>query len=529
MEPLDALEYLSEDETKALLLAASSNARDNAIIQVFLCAGLRFTELPGLNIDSIDWENKILHVGGQRARDIPISSVLFDALSAWSRERLDNNSDALFVTLKGAPKRISSRGIDKLLRKYGLEAGIQKHVNAQLLRNTFGVRLLASETSIDNAAAILGLTDPKSINRYLKAAKDEKEGAIPSGELEKLDTRLPIVKNISKLLRRKHKTARVIAPPSAAGRDEITIGRADVLSEVKENLSKGLSTLLVGAPGIGKSHLLKVIEQELSVPTNSPLHQEGALPLTKGEQARSAEGVLFIDSPTPVKQFLHKLCDKYCPDWSQRLPSKSRASAKEIVELLCSVLKNESPSPSGRGARGEGPGVRVLIIDSLDSLKSSDAELLLPFFEYFTILAAACETPGRLKELWWKFRRVDLPPLDKEASKELIKHLTSGLTIADYELLETRIISISNGLPLAIVEMVGQVKNLPIVKKEDAREVYHEAGVRYRDWTAVIIVLWSIATSSRFINLGAQSFEGYILAVLGMAALVGGIRFLRTR
>lgn len=516
MKPLDALEYLSEDETKALLLAASSNARDNAIIQVFLCAGLRFTELPGLNIDSIDWENKILRVGGQRARDIPISSVLFDALSAWSRERLDNNSDALFVTLKGAPKRISSRGIDKLLRKYGLEAGIQKHVNAQLLRNTFGVRLLASETSIDNAAAILGLADPKSINRYLKAAKDEKEGAIPSGELEKLDTRLPIVKNISKLLRRKHKTARVIAPPSAAGRDEITIGRADVLSEVKENLSKGLSTLLVGAPGIGKSHLLKVIEQELSVPTNSPLPQEGALPLTKGEQARSAEGVLFIDSPTPVKQFLHKLCDKYCPDWSQRLPSKSRASAKEIVELLCSVLK-------GRDKKD------LLLIDNLDSLKSSDAELLLPFFEYFTILAAACETPGRLKELWWKFRRVDLPPLDKEASKELIKHLTSGLTIADYELLETRIISISNGLPLAIVEMVGQVKNLPIVKKEDAREVYHEAGIRYRDWTAVIIVLWSIATSSRFINLGAQSFEGYILAVLGMAALVGGIRFLRTR
>ncbi len=517
MEPLDALEYLSEDETKALLLAASSNARDNAIIQVFLCAGLRFTELPDLNIDSIDWENKILHVGGQRARDIPISSVLFDALSAWSRERLDNNSDALFVTLKGAPKRISSRGIDKLLRKYGLEAGIQQHVNAQLLRNTFGVRLLASETSIDNAAAILGLTDPKSIHRYLKAAKLEKEGDIASGELEKLDTRLPIVKSISKLLRPKHKTARIIAPPSApVGKEEITIGRADVLSEIRDNLSKGLSTLIIGAPGIGKTHLLKVTEQELSVPTNSPLPQEEAcLPARQGPGV-SAEGIIFIDSPTPIKQFLQKLCEKYCPDWSQRLPSKTRSSAKEIVELLTNTIKGKDKKD-------------ILIIDSLDSLKSSDVETILGLFDSFTILAAADETPTRLKELWWKFRRIDLPPLDKESSKELIKHLTSGLTIADYELLETRILSISNGLPLAIVEMVGQVKNLPVVKKEDAREVYHEAGVRYRDWTAVIIVLWSIATSSRFINLGVQSIEGYILAVLGMAALVGGIRFLRTR
>ena len=198
------------------------------------------------------------------------------------------------------------------------------------------------------------------------------------------------------------------------------------------------------------------------------------------------------------------------------MPSKSRSSAKEIVELLSNTLKERDKKD-------------LLLIDNLDSVKASDIEILLMLFDSFTILAATEETPSRLKELWWKFRRIDLLPLDREASKELIKHLTSGLTIADYELLETRILSISNGLPLAIVEMVGQVSHLSVVKKEDAREVYHEAGVKYRDWTAVVIILWSIATSSRFINLGAQSPEGYILAVLGMAALVGGIRFLRTR
>ncbi|MEK7376427.1 MAG: tyrosine-type recombinase/integrase, partial [Candidatus Margulisiibacteriota bacterium] len=450
---------------------------------------LRLTELPELNISSIDWEKKLLHIDGARKREIPLNDEVFEAVSAWSRDRIDSPAEALFVTSKGEQKRISSRGIDKLLRKYGLEAGIQKHVNAQLLRNTFGVHLLAKETSIDNAAVILGVTDPQSLKRFMKSAKDEKEGIIPSQDLEKLDTRPKIIRHLSKLIHPKHKEARIIKPSAPSDQAEITIGRNAVLSEIKENLSKELSILIVGPPGMGKTHILNVIAKE---------------------------GGLYIDSPAPIKQFLQKLCEKYCPDWSQRLPSKSRSSAKEIVELLSNTLKERDKKD-------------LLLIDNLDSVKASDIEILLMLFDSFTILAATEETPSRLKELWWKFRRIDLLPLDREASKELIKHLTSGLTIADYELLETRILSISNGLPLAIVEMVGQVSHLSVVKKEDAREVYHEAGVKYRDWTAVVIILWSIATSSRFINLGAQSPEGYILAVLGMAALVGGIRFLRTR
>jgi len=489
MDEQNGLEYLTETETKALVKEINS-PRDLAMILLFLDTGIRLTELLELNIDSIDYDKKLLHITGSRKRDIPINGELFEALTAWSRERIDNPSEALFVTSKGEPKRISPRAIDKIIRKYAFDAGINKLINAHILRKTFAVRLMAKETSIDSASNILGVTDPKSIRRYIKAAHSEKESHIPVQDLEKLDTRPRIIRHITKFIQRKPKEAHVIKPQTVSDKEEITIGRNAVLSEIRENLSKELSTLLVGPPGIGKSHLLNVIAKET--------------------------GALYLDSPTPIKQFLQKLCEKYCPDWSQRLPSKTRSSAKEIVELLSNTIKTKDKKD-------------ILIVDSLDNLKSSDVETILSLFDSFTILAAADETPTRLKELWWKFRRIDLPPLDREASKELIKHLTSGLTIADYELLETRILTISNGLPLAIVEMVGQVSHLPVVKKEDAREVYHEAGVRYRDWTAVIIVLWSIATSSRFINLGAQSIEGYILAVLGMAALVGGIRFLRTR
>ena len=341
MDAKNGLEYLTNIEMKALLKAVNS-PRDLSIILLFLETGLHLTELPELNINSIDWDKKLLHIDGPRKRDIPLNDEVFQAVSAWSRDRIDSPAEALFVTSKGEQKRISSRGIDKLLRKYGLEAGIQKHVNAQMLRNTFGVHLLAKETSIDNAAVILGVIGSKTINRYIKAAKDEKKGIVQSRELEKLDTRPQIVRHISKLIHPKHKEARVIVPSAPSDQAEITIGRNAVLSEIKENLSKELSTLIVGPPGMGKTHILNVIAKE---------------------------GGIYIDSPAPIKQFLQKLCEKYCPDWSQRLPSKSRSSAKEIVELLSNTLK-------GRDKKD------ILIIDNLDSVKASDIEILLMLFDF---------------------------------------------------------------------------------------------------------------------------------------------------
>ena len=87
---------------------------------------------------------------------------------------------------------MSSRAIDKLIRKYGEEAGIQSKVNAQTLRNTFAVRLVSNETSIEDASRLLGITSPGALRRYKKAAQKEKRGNVSREELEKHDN-LPMI------------------------------------------------------------------------------------------------------------------------------------------------------------------------------------------------------------------------------------------------------------------------------------------------------------------------------------------------
>jgi len=501
------MDYLTKNETGALLQAVT-DPRDLAIIQLFLGAGLYLNEIPELNIDSIDWEKKVLHIKGSRPREIPLNSELFEVLVSWSRERIDNPSEALFITSKGKPGRLSSRAVDKLIRKYGADAGIQKKVNAQSLRNTFAVRLFSSEVSIDNAACLLGISSPKALRRYIKAAQMEKEGKVPREELEKLDRRPKIVREITKFIQRKPKEAKVIKPVAVGEKGEATIGRDSVLTEIRENLSKGLSTMLVGDLGIGKTHLLKVIAKE--------------------------GNYLYLDSPAPIKQFLQKICEKYCPDWAERLPAKARSSAKEIVELLTNVIRELPSPPIQSGEKGESKApvdedrVRakeVLVIDDLDDLRISDLEVFCDLMDGFIVLAAAEETPDRLKQIWWKFRRIDLPPLTTEDSKELIKFLTGGLTVTDYDLLETRILSFAGGLPLPMVEMVNQISGKPVIKNEDVRDLYHEAGIRYRDWSPILIILWSLAMVSRLVALGTRSYEGTIIAGFGIIAITTITRF----
>jgi len=471
----NGFEFLSIAETKAFLSQVQSS-RDYAIMRLFLDTGVRLKELVDLNIDSVSYDTKMLHVGGQHKRDIPINNQLMDALIAWSNDRNDNHSSSLFVSMHGEQKRMTGWYLDKVIRKYARASHIRQNVNSLTLRNTFAMRLLSTETSVANVSAILGLKDPRALAVYIQAAACEKEHALSSDRLEVIDHRPKIVKIITKLIRKDPKRSKVIlVSPKRSASANITIGREKEISEINEYLSRKNSTLLVGALGIGKTHLLKNI---------------------------SSTSLLYLDSPVPLKQCLLTICEKYCPNWKERLSLGSRSCSQEIIELLIKEVKDNP----------------IIVIDNLDRLKITDVNIFLKLFECFTILGASSNTSERLKVIWWKFRKVVLEPLSTQAVNELIKELTVGLEIPNYQLFVTKIRTTANGNPLAITEMIGQVHNLPIVHDDDVREMYHDAGIRYRDWSPLVVIIWTVVTSSRFLSFGFDSPEGYILLFVGLVA-----------
>ena len=503
----EGIEYLSHNELKALL-GAVSDLRDRAVIILFLNTGIFLNELVDLKTNSVKWEKKLLAVPGSRKREISLNDQVYQVLAKWSQERPDSRTNYLFTTTKGKVKGISPRMIDHLIRKYAAQAGIKRRVNAQVLRNTFAVRLFSEEVSVDKAAAIMGITDSESISRYIKAARlpasrgeparQAKQPPLgvessPPPSTEHLDSRHKVIRAVSKMFPVKPREAKQILNlkgPIAVNPEEVIFGRAGTIADIKTIINHNHSVLLVGQLGVGKTHLLRHFQKLL------------------GPQA------FYFASPSPVKAMLTRICDKLNPDWGKQV--KSRASVKDILNYIIANRTSDLEH-------------KILILDNLQNLRASDLEILMPLLEHFTILGATRDTNPKLKSFWWKFKQIELKPLSNEAAKELIRYLTQNLSVKDYDLLENRLLNLSDRLPLPIVDMVHQVAHKELVSVNDVRSVYHEAGIKYRDWTPILLILWGVIMISRFVALGSHSFEGYILAGTGMAVIMTITKFLRMK
>lgn len=122
--------YLTLEQSENLLTSTSDSGkeslRDYCIITLFLNCGMRLSELVGLNISDINFdENKMKLLGkGNKERIIYFNNACKNALKDYinSRENSIQDPDALFLSRKN--KRISKRRIEQIvdesLKKIGL-------------------------------------------------------------------------------------------------------------------------------------------------------------------------------------------------------------------------------------------------------------------------------------------------------------------------------------------------------------------------------------------------------------------------
>lgn len=475
----EALEYLSINETNALLKAID-NDRDHAIITLILTTGIFVNELLNLEIEDVDFFAKLLKIKGSRKRNIPLTDQPYEALARWTKSRPTTPTTHFFVTAKGQAKKLTVGSIDKLIRKYSDRAGIQNRVNAKILRNTFAVNLFSRDISATIASEILGISDPDSLKRYLKTAKQRSTNIKPE-MLKQTDTRPKLTQIFSTWFPVKPTPAKAVSHIKGnltANPEELILGRTQTLKEIKTSLTKKQSLLLTGKTGMGLTHILKNIA------------------------ATGSESMIYIATPVPIKKLITDICDKLNLNW-QSLGKPSTA------QLLIYLLENSQ--------RADLP---VLLLDNLHRLRTSDLDILLEISTRFTMIGATNALIPKLNKLWWKFKQVEILPLDEDASKELIKYLTQNLTIKDYTLMETKLLNLANGNPSALVDMAKQLSYSSSVGKAEIDTLFSDEGATYRDWTPLLIVLWGVIVAFRFLALGTHSFEGYIIAGIGTSTLL---------
>ena len=158
--------FLSSEEIERLLAAPPTDEplglRDRAILEVLYSAGLRVSELAGLNDGDLDLAGGVLRVRGKgkRERVSPVGSFATRALQNWLDVRKLSSREAagahapVFVNRFG--RRLTTRSIGRLLEKYLKQTGLDQRTTPHTLRHSFATHLLDRGADIRSVQELLG-------------------------------------------------------------------------------------------------------------------------------------------------------------------------------------------------------------------------------------------------------------------------------------------------------------------------------------------------------------------------------------
>lgn len=133
--------YLTLQEAQNLLqsIETKHTERDYCIITLFLNCGMRLSELCGINLNDISFENETLRLfgKGRKERIVYLNNACISALKAYLpfRQSHEVQTDALFISAK--KNRISKRRVQQIVEECLTKAGLENTgVTTHKLRHT---------------------------------------------------------------------------------------------------------------------------------------------------------------------------------------------------------------------------------------------------------------------------------------------------------------------------------------------------------------------------------------------------------
>ena len=165
-------DVLSPEDVEQLLNFKPSNTieiRDMAIVELMYSSGLRVSETVNINISDFEENMSFLRVigKGSKTRLVPMGRFAINAINNWlnEREKISNNTDALFLNLKGS--RLSVRSIQLRLKKMAIKQGLPP-VHPHMLRHSFATHMLESSGDLRTIQELLGHSSLSTTQIYTK-------------------------------------------------------------------------------------------------------------------------------------------------------------------------------------------------------------------------------------------------------------------------------------------------------------------------------------------------------------------------
>jgi integrase/recombinase XerC len=164
---------LSSGEVTSLLDVPDGtpvDRRDLAVLELLYAAGLRVSELCGLDRGDIDLRGRTVTVlgKGSKQRRVPIHDAAVDALRAWfddGRDAMEGPPEAAFVNRRGA--RLGPRDVRRILDR---RSASPTHPHA--LRHTYATHLLDGGADLRVVQELLGHASLATTQVYTHVSKE---------------------------------------------------------------------------------------------------------------------------------------------------------------------------------------------------------------------------------------------------------------------------------------------------------------------------------------------------------------------
>jgi integrase/recombinase XerC len=158
--------FLTLADVQKLLVAPAETVwagrRDRAILETLYSAGIRVSELVGLDVADADLNDGVITVRGKgkKERLALLGPNARSAVSRWLDDRtnlLQNvRADSPAIFLNRAGGRLTTRSVGRLLEKYLRSAGLDPRTSPHTLRHSFATHMLDAGADIRGVQELLG-------------------------------------------------------------------------------------------------------------------------------------------------------------------------------------------------------------------------------------------------------------------------------------------------------------------------------------------------------------------------------------
>lgn len=147
-----AFDMLDQDD------AGRTPLRDRALLELAYSAGLRVSELVGVNMSDIDFASQALLVRGKGNKERmalfgrTATSAIRDYIAQERTEPIGGK--ALFTNFKGG--RITTRTVQNVVKRWALRVGLPPETSPHTLRHSFATHLLDGGADLKSVQQLLG-------------------------------------------------------------------------------------------------------------------------------------------------------------------------------------------------------------------------------------------------------------------------------------------------------------------------------------------------------------------------------------